>query len=164
VIVIFDSITHDLRVETYAPFIARTMISLKYLSDNTPVTGAEVSLNGEGMSEEEPGRYRLDKIVFSPIIDMEIVGRTRNFDPYIVEGHELMIGNIALYVGLVALALALVMRRALKMLERKRIAEPDEKYYKRDKASLISCLRKSRWRNIRRHTERWSWRMLGVGS
>jgi hypothetical protein len=140
------------------------MISLKYLSDNTPVTGAEVSLNGEGMSEEEPGRYRLDKIVFSPIIDMEIVGRTRNFDPYIVEGHELMIGNIALYVGLVALALALVMRRALKMLERKRMAEPDEKYYKRDKASLISCLRKSRWRNIRRHIERWSWRMLGVGS
>ena len=118
VIVIFDSIIHDLRVDTYAPFIARTVISLNYLSDNAPVTGAEVSLNGKPMSEEEPGRYRLDKIVFSPIIDIEIVGRTQNFDPYIVEGYELMIGNIALYVGLVALALVLAMRRALKKRER----------------------------------------------
>jgi len=118
VIVIFDSITHDLRVDTYIPFIARTVISLNYLSDNARVTGAEVSLNGEGMSEEEPGKYQLDKTVFLPIINIKIVARTENFDPYIVEKHELMIGNIALYVGLVALALVLAIRRALKKRDR----------------------------------------------
>jgi len=119
VIVTFDAITHDLRIDTTIPFNAKTTISLSYLSDGAPVTGAEVYLNGEPMLEEGPGIYRLEKLTPTPLISLEVVAKANNFDPYIVEKREVMTGNTILYVLLAALAALMVARRSLKRASKK---------------------------------------------
>ena len=106
--VVFDSLTHTISVDTTTPFTARIIIHLNYLSDGSPVTGAEVLFNDAVMAMTSPGEYQYSMVTFSPLLDIKADARINYFDPYIIETRILMIGSILLYCGAAALLTILI--------------------------------------------------------
>ena len=111
---IWDRIEIERSVGSIVPGTVRLSLDLAYEYDGMPVEGAAVYVNGKPCSETGAGTYVKGLINLLPVLPISVRVERPGFLYECSFGVQLCLGNIGLYVALVAAAVAVYARGMLK--------------------------------------------------
>ena len=115
-----DIIDKSLRFEGTTFGFAKTILAMKYRSDNSPVDG-KVMINGRA-SEGSLGTYVIEEPFYGFLYDAKASVKVNGFEPFEVESSFVHVGNSLAYAGIMGAA-SLTAIRVIKSRRRKTLEE-----------------------------------------
>jgi hypothetical protein len=126
--IIWDEIVVEIQIESLKVGYVTVKVMLQYKSDNMPVTGASVFINGHKSSESSNGAHRVSLDSWIPLIDIRVEITKEGFKSQEVKMLVSAIANIVLWLGVSVLATLffIAMRKRLKRIVNSVRYSPEE--------------------------------------
>jgi hypothetical protein len=109
--ILWDEIVVEKTVNSLVPGKTTVSLDVSYASDGRPVRGAEVYIGGKRSREVEPGLYVKDMTGILPFSSVDVDVRSPGINQAFNFGSQLNVGNIGLYAGVLATAVATAIYR-----------------------------------------------------
>jgi hypothetical protein len=109
--ILWDEIVVEKTVNALVPGKTTVSLDVSYASDGCPVRGAEVYVGGKRSREGEPGIYVKELTGVLPFSSVDVDVRSPGINQAYNFGNQLNVGNIGLYAGVIATAVATAVYR-----------------------------------------------------
>lgn len=106
--ILFDELKISTQTETLMPGITKVIIELNFASDNTPVESGEVFVNNIKCTKVDAGKYQTNLSNLMPYQSFNVKIDVPDFSRMEVSDSVLPLGNIVLWVILVAILIVLL--------------------------------------------------------